>query len=304
MKEPGISISRDGIEIGEWTETEVRGFYQEGRLVDTDCYWTEGMTQWTPLSRLIRPPPPFPSTSPKEPASSVPAEDLPVAPHPFVKRLAMLPKESASTVPSEELPVDLSSVESLQVASLSVTPLSETRTRLSTTIPDHPEYPGIGRILFLFLNVLIIAVAIIIKNAKNVPMSHLSPIDICMSLALMGPIAARLINIGYSGWYCLLSLIPIVGFFVNIFCYLKPPGYAVTKKHDTGTWIACACLGLLFLGFIVLIILGISVKPVYAPPKGDPSVNPSGSTSSLTDVSAAQLALKVTHSPPLLRLHW
>jgi len=58
-----ISISRDGIEIGEWTEEEVRSFYKEGRLVDTDYFWRQGMTEWTPLSSLIRPAPPFPATS-------------------------------------------------------------------------------------------------------------------------------------------------------------------------------------------------------------------------------------------------
>ena len=55
-----ISISRDGLEIGEWPENEIREFYHEGRLVDTDLFWKEGMTEWAPLSQLIRPPPPFP----------------------------------------------------------------------------------------------------------------------------------------------------------------------------------------------------------------------------------------------------
>jgi len=56
-----ISISRDGTEIGEWTEEEVRSFYQEGRLIDTDLYWMSGMSEWEPLSCLIRPVPPFPA---------------------------------------------------------------------------------------------------------------------------------------------------------------------------------------------------------------------------------------------------
>lgn len=38
-----ISISRDGVELGDWTEEEVRTFFNEGRLVGTDCYWREGM---------------------------------------------------------------------------------------------------------------------------------------------------------------------------------------------------------------------------------------------------------------------
>jgi hypothetical protein len=55
-----ISISRDGVEIGEWTEEEVRVFYSEGRLAAKDHYWKEGMTEWAPLAGFIKPPPPFP----------------------------------------------------------------------------------------------------------------------------------------------------------------------------------------------------------------------------------------------------
>ena len=64
-----ISISRDGVEIGEWTEEDVRTFYHEGRLVGSDLYWTEGMSAWANLSELInrRAPPPFPESAPPPP---------------------------------------------------------------------------------------------------------------------------------------------------------------------------------------------------------------------------------------------
>jgi GYF domain 2 len=53
-----LSISRDGVEIGEWTEEQVRAFYKDGQLLPTDHYWREGMTEWAELSRMIKPPPP------------------------------------------------------------------------------------------------------------------------------------------------------------------------------------------------------------------------------------------------------
>jgi hypothetical protein len=55
-----VHIARNGVEIGEWTEKQVRAFYAEGRLVKTDTYWTVGMVEWFPLSDFINPPPPFP----------------------------------------------------------------------------------------------------------------------------------------------------------------------------------------------------------------------------------------------------
>lgn len=58
-----ISISRDGVEIGEWTEEEVRALYKDGRLVATDFYWREGMSAWKELQTFVKPPPPAPPPS-------------------------------------------------------------------------------------------------------------------------------------------------------------------------------------------------------------------------------------------------
>jgi len=58
-----ISISRNGTELGEWTEEEVRSFYKEGQLVATDYYWKEGMAEWAELLKMIKPTPPFTKTA-------------------------------------------------------------------------------------------------------------------------------------------------------------------------------------------------------------------------------------------------
>ena len=47
------SIMRGGFVLGAWTDEEIRDFYREGRLVDTDCYWMEGSTRWIPLPSLL-----------------------------------------------------------------------------------------------------------------------------------------------------------------------------------------------------------------------------------------------------------
>jgi hypothetical protein len=60
-----VSISRDGVELGEWPEEEIRLYFKEGRLLPTDHYWKEGMTEWSTLDKFIKPPPP---AAIKEPA--------------------------------------------------------------------------------------------------------------------------------------------------------------------------------------------------------------------------------------------
>jgi uncharacterized RDD family membrane protein YckC len=76
-----ISISRDGVEIGEWTEEEVRAFYSEGRLVASDLYWRDGMIQWESLASFIKPPPPRPSHSIQPPpALAIPEQAVSLLP--------------------------------------------------------------------------------------------------------------------------------------------------------------------------------------------------------------------------------
>lgn len=53
-----VSISRNGAEIGEWPEDEVRTLYKNGKLLPTDYYWKEGMTAWAELPKMIKPTPP------------------------------------------------------------------------------------------------------------------------------------------------------------------------------------------------------------------------------------------------------
>jgi hypothetical protein len=90
-----ISISRDGAEIGEWTEAEIRTFHKEGRLIDTDLYWTEGMTEWLPLAALIRPPPAFPAAAHTPQNETLPP--LPELPPPIVAQPIHIPTIDFST---------------------------------------------------------------------------------------------------------------------------------------------------------------------------------------------------------------
>jgi hypothetical protein len=65
-----VFISRNGEQIGDWTETEVRHFYEAGQLLPTDHYWREGMPEWQLLESLMAQP---------APALSVPLASPPAA---------------------------------------------------------------------------------------------------------------------------------------------------------------------------------------------------------------------------------
>lgn len=62
-----VSIARDGQEIGEWNEDQVRTLYLDGQLLGTDMYWHEGMDEWKTLRHLIKPALPQPAMGIREP---------------------------------------------------------------------------------------------------------------------------------------------------------------------------------------------------------------------------------------------
>lgn len=46
-------IARDGQQLGQFSEEEVRSGLFEGRYLSTDVAWTEGMTDWKPLGEIM-----------------------------------------------------------------------------------------------------------------------------------------------------------------------------------------------------------------------------------------------------------
>jgi NADH pyrophosphatase NudC (nudix superfamily) len=45
-----IHVSRDGEEIGQYTQQAFNDLIQHGRLFPTDYFWVDGMDEWKPLS--------------------------------------------------------------------------------------------------------------------------------------------------------------------------------------------------------------------------------------------------------------
>jgi hypothetical protein len=78
-----VFISRDGIQLGTWTNSEVRRYFQTGNLIGTDHYWHEGMAEWGTLDHFIAQPAP-------------PAPELPVTEKPGAPKTAIEPPAEKS----------------------------------------------------------------------------------------------------------------------------------------------------------------------------------------------------------------
>ena len=51
-----IKVARGGKVIGEFEAKEIPWRIEQGVLLNTDYYWTEGMKDWMPLSQLLQKP--------------------------------------------------------------------------------------------------------------------------------------------------------------------------------------------------------------------------------------------------------
>lgn len=68
-------------------------------------------------------------------------------------------------------------------------------------------------------------------------------------------VVKRLQNIGMSGWWSLLILVPIANLFVGLRCVMCPEGYQDTKQLDT----AGKVIGGTFIGVLVTILLVVII---------------------------------------------
>ncbi len=129
---------------------------------------------------------------------------------------------------------------------------------------DFPtgEYGGIGRAAYFGGSFLVGFIANIIQL---VSVQAGSP-EIGVGVALLAlPVHIyiayqRLKNLGYSGWWLLVFIVPILNLLVALRCLAAPEGYADHKTLDsTGKIIMW-----IFIGFIALIVAAVVVLTMSA----------------------------------------
>ena len=118
-------------------------------------------------------------------------------------------------------------------------------------LPELRVYPGIGRLGY-FLGSLGINVLSALVTTAGIPL--VGPL---LAIALMFSLTiSRLHNIGMSGAWSLLLLVPVANLLLSVRCLIGPAGYAQTKKLDTaGKVILAIILSLLGLAITALLLL-------------------------------------------------
>ncbi len=119
-------------------------------------------------------------------------------------------------------------------------------------------YGGIGRLAYFgytFLAALIYQVAIFglvgLTGGGEGAVLLFLPLLLIYLGALMFIVAQRMINCGYSPWWCIGIIVPLVNILVGARALCCPEGYADHKKLDTPGKVLIG----LFLGLFALVVL-------------------------------------------------
>lgn len=99
-----------------------------------------------------------------------------------------------------------------------------------------------------FLWILMIGVLSSILSQGNA-----EELSALVALVVLIPVVLRLRDIGTTGWWCLLALVPLVNFALSYFLICAPAGYAKHGQADTTMKILSA----IFLSILVLIGVGL-----------------------------------------------
>lgn len=123
---------------------------------------------------------------------------------------------------------------------------------------EAKQYRGIGRLAYFFGMVG----ASVFSAVCNIAAESQPAVALLAWLALNGLafvlVVNRLRNIGMSGWWSLLILIPLANIYIGIKCLVCPEGYEDTKTLDTaGKTIAAVAIGVVVLA-VVGVLLALS----------------------------------------------
>ena len=132
-----------------------------------------------------------------------------------------------------------------------------------TTIGTSADFLGMSRgpyIVIFFLAAAFCASAEISTTGagRDASLNYLPILINSLLSAVIMTVSSyyRLKNIGLTPWLCLLALFPGGGFFVGYWCFVFPPGYAMSKKLDR--W------GIGIMSGIVAPVVLTTISVIYA----------------------------------------
>ena len=119
--------------------------------------------------------------------------------------------------------------------------------------PTKKNYGGIGRLAYVGC---LVALGLIqaLLSAATPTVEGYSALAFVFAVLQFVPVVFRLKNIGMTGWWAILMLVPLANLVIGGYCLACPEGYQDSKELDTaGRVIVAVIVGLLVLAVLVLL---------------------------------------------------
>lgn len=127
----------------------------------------------------------------------------------------------------------------------------------SSAVALDREYGGIGRLAYFGLSFLVGIVNNLLQFALMMAEQPAMVLVVILVAIVVSCyiVYLRLQNLGYSGWWVLGFIVPILNILVGLRCLAAPEGYADHKTLDTpGKVIIGLFLGLIAFAVLMLIV--------------------------------------------------
>jgi len=124
--------------------------------------------------------------------------------------------------------------------------------------PLRREYPGIQRLGY-FLGMVgfgILDSLLTPKGRFDEPSPFIGIVIMAVAFVL---VVARLRNIGSSGWWALLALVPVANLWIGFKCLVAQEGYQDAEELDS----IGKLLAGIFVGFLILMVLVVLFAVVF-----------------------------------------
>lgn len=118
------------------------------------------------------------------------------------------------------------------------------------------QHSGIGRLAYFGILIGITLLTAVLQAAVASEPSAAGVVTLLSVAVCFVPVVLRLQNIGKSGWWSLLCLIPIANLYIGVLCLFAPAGYERSKKLDTPAKVILSII----IGFIALMILVVVIS--------------------------------------------
>lgn len=113
----------------------------------------------------------------------------------------------------------------------------------------------IGRALYALILIPVAILQVALEKSEAAELAAMASLLVIVVIGVM-----RLRSIGYSGWWIILAIVPIVNIVLGYRLFAYPPGYAHSKTSDVAMKIVTWIYGIFLLLLVAAVLMPVFMK--------------------------------------------